>query len=122
MSLKDKWNKRKARREAKKDPYDVQELRLQMKLLELEPGTDEYKEIQAELKNTVTTRSESRESKRRIAKGDRGGIILKILGIGGTLAGIITVANYEREGMTFTGEKRTVMDALVRTASNFFHK
>ena len=111
--------KRKQKKEARMDPYDRQELRLQMKLQELEPGTPEYQEIQNEIKVTNTNRSESRESRRRISKSDRGGIILKILGIGGTLAGIVAVATYEKDGMTFTGEKRTIMDTLVSTAAKF---
>ena len=115
-------DRRKTKREEKRDPYDKMEVRLQLKLLDLEPGTEEFKECQAELKNIVSTRSESKESKRRIAKGDRGGIIVKTLGILGTIAGVVTVARYEREGMVFTGEKRTWMDSLVRTMGNFLHR
>lgn len=122
MKFKEWKMKRREKKEARRDPYDKEELRLQLALMELTPGTPEYKEVQAELKAIVGTRSESRESKRKIAKSDRGGIIMKVLGIAGTIGGVVTIAKFERDGMVFTGEKRSLMDALTRTIGNFMHR
>lgn len=119
------FKKLKEKRETKKairDPYSVEELRLNLQLQKLTPGTPEYKEIQQELKATNQMRAESRESRRRISKTDKGGIIIKILGLGGAAAGLFSIIKAERDGLTFTGEKRTVMDAISRGIGNIFVK
>ena len=111
---------RKKKKIEKADPYDREELRLLMKLKTKTPGTDEYRELQTELKNVNIMRSESRESKRRICKADRGGIILKVLGIAGGGLGLFSIIRAEREGLTFTGEKRTIMDSIASTIGRVF--
>ena len=123
MALKEKidsWKeKRKANKEAKRDLYDVEEERLKKKLKELETGTEEYDKIQSQLKVTIANRSESRESKRRISKADKGGIIKAVVGGVLTLGGMLTIAHFEKDGVVYTGEKRTIMDTLIRTAGKF---
>lgn len=117
------FEKLKARRKEKrsiKDPYTVQELKLCTMLQELEPGTDKFKEIQNELKLTNQMRGESRESKRRISKQDKGGIIIKVLGIFGAGAGLASIIWAEKSGLTFTGEKRSIMDAIAKGIGNVF--
>lgn len=117
------FEKLKANRKSKKmdkDPYLSEELRLLAKMKKLQPGTDEYAKAQAELKNINIMRSESRESKRRISKADRGGILIKILGIGGGALGLFSIIKAERDGMTFTGEKRSIMDSIARAVGKIF--
>ena len=119
--------KLKAKREAKKanNPdhlYDEEELALLKRMKDLDRGSDEYKEAQSELKNLNVMRAESRESKRRISKQDKGGIIIKVLGIFGAAAGVGSIIWAEKQGMTFTGEKRSVMDAIARGIGNIFVK
>lgn len=111
---------RKAKRAAKRDPYDQIEAAIQKKLLETDVDADEFADLQARLKTNVVTRAESRESKRRISKQDKGGIVLKILGILGAGAGIGSIIWAERQGMVFTGEKRSVMDAIARGIGQIF--
>lgn len=111
--------KRKTKKEIR-DPYSVEEVRLVLKLKELEPGTPEYQEIQTELKNTNIMRGESRESKRRISKQDKGGIIIKVLGILGAGAGIGSIIWAETKGMAFTGEKRKFMDSISSCLGKIF--
>lgn len=117
------FEKLKAKKEAKrkiKDPYYVEELRLNLKLQELEPGTEQYKEVQQELKTTNIMRGESAESKRRISKQDKGGIIIKVLGILGAGAGIGSIIWAETKGLTFTGEKRRIMDSISSSIGKIF--
>ena len=117
------FEKLKAKKEAKrkiKDPYYVEELRLNLKLQELEPGTEQYKEVQQELKTTNIMRGESAESKRRISKADKGGIIIKVLGILGAGAGIGSIIWAETKGLTFTGEKRRIMDSISSSIGKIF--
>lgn len=111
---------RKAKRAAKRDPYDQIEAAIQKKLLQTDVEADEFADLQARLKTNVVTRAESRESKRRISKQDKGGILLKILGILGAGAGIGSIIWAERQGMVFTGEKRSVMDAIARGIGQIF--
>lgn len=114
--------RRKARKEAKRDPFDVIEQKLQLKRLDLEPGTDEYERISKELRDNTAMRAENRESKRRIAKADRGTLIGRILSIIGAGVGIGSVIWAERQGMVFTGEKRSLMDSITRGIGNVFFK
>lgn len=122
MNLNEWKKKRKSAKERKKDPYDKEELRLLLRMQKLTPGTDEYRECQAELRNINQSRAESRESKRRISKSDKGGIFLKVLGILGAGAGLGSIIWAERSGLTFTGEKRSVMDSISRAIGNVFVK
>lgn len=113
---------RRARREARRDPYDVIAKKLHAKRATLEPGTDEYERISKEIKENTELRASDRESRRRIAKADRGGIICKVLSVLGAGAGIASVIWAERQGMVFTGEKRSLMDSITRGIGNVFFK
>lgn len=106
----------------KKDPYLPEEERLTNELKNLKPGTPEYKEVQTELKNVNIMRAESRESKRRISKTDKGNILIKVLGIFGAGLGVGSIIWSEMRGITFTGEKRSIMDAISRGIGNIFVK
>ena len=119
MDYKEWREKRKARRFEKMDPYDKEELRLHQYLSTLELGSAEYDKAQSELKAVNEMRESSHESKRRISKSDKGGIIRQGLGIVGTLLGIGAVGWYEMKGNTFTGEKRTIADGLTRAVARF---
>ena len=123
MGFKEKmkgWKeKRKAKKEAKRDLYDVEEERLKKDLESVKSGTDEYSKLQEQIKTTIANRSESRESKRLISKSDKGGIIKVVAGGLITLAGMLTVAKFEKDGLTYTGEKRSIMDTLIRTIGRF---
>ena len=119
MGLMDKW---KQHREAKRNLYNVEEKRLQAMICELDPLDENYDLLQAKLKNNLAMRETSKESKRKICKSDRGGILMKILGIGGALAGGIMIGKFEMDGLTYTGEKRSFMDSLTKTLGNLFLK
>ena len=116
----EKWKEKKESKKKKRDPYYVEELRLTTLIQELKPGTEEYKEIQQELKNNNQMRGESAESKRRISKADKGGIIIKCLGILGAGAGIGSIIWAETRGLTFTGEKRKIMDSISTSIGKIF--
>ena len=118
MTRKEKRELRRQRR----DPYYSEETRLRLMLGALDPGSDAYKEIQNELRTINQIRGESAESKRRISKEHKGGIIIKILGMAGAGAGLASIIWAEHKGLTFTGEKRTVMDAIARGIGNVFVK
>ena len=105
-----------------RNPYDREEAKLIRYIDGIDCDSPEYERAQKLLKENSCVRESSRESKKRMTKEGRGNLWLKILGIGGTLGSIVTVALFERNGMTYTGEKRNVMDSLVRTASMFFNK
>ena len=64
-----KWRLRK-----KEDAYDTEEVRLRLRLAELDPLEDaeDYDALQTKLSNTIKMRTDSRESRRKIAKSDRG--------------------------------------------------
>ena len=119
MSL---FEKLRQRREDRKDPYDKEELRLKLLINELDPFDEKYDQLQGKLKNTISMRDSSKESKRKICKSDRGGVLMKILGVGGALAGGIMIGKFEKDGLTYTGEKRSFMDAVTRTFGNLFMK
>ena len=108
----EKFKEKRAMKKQIKDPFLAEERKLLAKLKELEAGTDEYREIQNELKMTSAIRAESKESKRSISKSDKGGIILRILSYVGAGLGIGSVIWAETRGMTFTGEKRKFMDSI----------
>ena len=119
MDYKEWKAKRKARKYEKMDPYDKEEARLHSYIATLELGSQEYDKAQDELKKVNEMRESSHESKRRISKQDKGGIIRQGLAIVGTIAGIGAVGWYETNGFTFTGEKRTIADGLTRTIAKF---
>lgn len=116
----------KAKRKAKKEEtadyyYDKQEKELLKAMDAMEDKNSEaFEKLQAKLKNINIMRAESKESKRRISKQDRGGIIIKVLGIFGAAAGVGSIIWAEHEGMTFTGEKRSIMDSICRGIGNIF--
>lgn len=122
MNMKQWKAKRRARKEARRDPYDRQEIRILDELEKLDVKDPEYSRLQTLLKTTNTMRSESRESRRRLTKEGRGNLWGKILGILGTVGGIVAVAKFEKDGGMVTGEKRTIMDALCRAVGNFLHR
>lgn len=111
---------RKAKKAAKRDPYDILEEKLQKKLIELDVDDEEFGEVQSKLKSNNIMRAESRESKRKISKQDKGGIIIKVLSILGAGAGIGSIIWAEHQGMVFTGEKRSIMDAIARGIGQVF--
>ena len=115
MGLKDMFAKR-------KDLYGVEEQRLRTLICELDPFDERYDQLQGKLKNTISMRADSRESKRKICKSDRGSLLKTILSVGGGLFGGIMIAKYEKDGMMFTGEKKSFMDSLTRTIGNLFFK
>ena len=119
MGFKEWRMKRKLKKEEKR-PYDVLERDVLDSLKSAMPGTDEYDRLQSELKNTNIMRAESKESKRRISKSDKGNIVLKVLGLVGGGLGLGSIIWSEYTGMTFTGQKRTVMDAISRGIGNIF--
>ena len=67
------------KKEARMDPYDVLERRLQRKLMDMQAGTKEFDDVRDELRSVNQMRTESRESKRRISKSDKGGLLIKIV-------------------------------------------
>lgn len=113
--------KREERRKLR-DPYYAEECRLNLMLSALEPGTECYDRISQELRQINQMRGESRESKRRISKEHKGSIIIKVLSMLGAGAGLASIIWAERQGLTFTGEKRSVMDAISRGIGNVFVK
>lgn len=101
--------------------YDEEEARLLAKLAELESGTDSYKETQSELRAISQMRAESKESKRRISKEGKVSLAASILGFTGGVIGLFGVIKAERDGLTFTGEKRTIMDSICRGIGQIFN-
>lgn len=99
--------------------YDMEAERIQMAITKLDIGSDEYKEASSELKQLIAMRGEDKESKRRIDKRDKGQMLIKGLGITGILAAIFGMAKFEKEGNTFTGEKRRWVDTLVSNLGRF---
>ena len=122
MGFKEFKEKRRKIKEERRDPYDKEEIKILMKMKATKPGTEEYKELQQELKSINQIRAESRESKRKISKADKGGILLKILGIGGGAIGLFSIIKAEKDGLVATGEKRTILDAISRAIGNVFVK
>ena len=111
---------RKDKRAARRDPYDIIEEKLQKKLVELDVDDEHFGDVQSKLKTNNIMRAESRESKRCISKQDKGGIIIKILSILGAGAGVGSIIWAEHQGMVFTGEKRSIMDAIARGFGQIF--
>ena len=94
--------------------YDQEEIRIQEAMKGLEVTSDEYREMQKVLKESTQSRAESKESKRRISKADKGPILKTVIGalcLGGTALGI---SLFEKSGNTYTGEKRTWIDTIIR--------
>jgi len=106
-------------RNKKPNFFDLEEARIQQRMMTLETNSPEYKEAQQELKTMISLRGESKESKRRISKGDKGQMLIKGLGIGGILVAIFGMAKFEKDGNTFTGEKRRWVDTLVSNLGRF---
>ena len=121
MGMKEWREKRKAKKLAKTDPYVLEERRLLLRQMELDPLTEEYDKLQAEIEKFNTAKKSSRENKRWLTP-EKGSIITKALGIIGTVGSIFAVAHFEKDGFQATGEKRTILDAVCRAAGNFLHK
>lgn len=117
MNIKEWLENRKAKKEAKRSAYDVIEEKLKDEL----KGTTDYDErakIRRELAETFTLRDKERDSKSRYTKQDRGGIVIKVLGLIGGAFGLGSIIFAEHKGMVFTGEKRTIMDSISRAIGN----
>lgn len=99
--------------------YDLETERIQAKMATLEVGSAEYKQAQADLKELIAMRGNDKESKRRISKADKGQLMVKGLGVAGIAACIFGMAKFERDGNTFTGEKRRWVDCLVSNLGRF---
>ena len=106
----------------KPDLYNQEEMRLKTMICEMDPFDEKYDLLQAKLKNNLAMRDTSKESRRKICKSDRGGVLMKILSIGGALAGGFMIGKFERDGMTYTGEKRNFMDSMTKTIGNLFFR
>ena len=102
--------------------YDEEEVRLLTMMSNMEKGTEAYKEAQSELRSLNATRAESRESKRRVSKDGKVTIAAKLIGLGGGIIGLFSIIKAERDGLTFTGEKRTIMDSICRGIGNILHR
>ena len=112
--------KEKQLKKAKKvNPYDIEEQRILKALMETNSKDEDYKKLQEELKNTIQMRGDSKESKRRISKQDKGSILTKLVGGGLVLGGLGLVSFFEMKGNTYTGEKRTFADGFIRTLGKF---
>ena len=123
MGYKDWKAKRKCRKEekeARKDPYTILERQLLNRCIAAEKGTDTFKELQSELKNVNIMRAESTESKRKISKQDKGGMLRKCIEGGVGLIGLGSIIYVERQGFMATGEKRTVLTSIARGIGDVF--
>ena len=119
MGLKEKW---KASRERRRDPYDKEEERLRNMIAQIDPLDARYSEMQEKLKNNIRMQNDSKENHRKIAKADRGGVLMKILSVAGAIGGGFMIGKFERDGLTYTGEKRSFMDAIARTFGQVFFR
>lgn len=90
--------------------YEEEVSRLQEKLKTVEPGSEEYKEIWAEINTAIRAKESHQESNRRMSKENRGQLWIKGLGIGGILTGIGLTSYFELKGNTYSGEKRKWVD------------
>ncbi len=111
---------RKAKKEAKRDPYDSEEIRLKLMLMDMDPRSDEYRRIKEEIASNNHLRKESIESRRRVPIEIKGNVVLKVLGLAGAGIGLFGIIKAEKDGLTFTGEKRSTMDAIARGIGQIF--
>ena len=113
------WRKaRKEKREARRDPYDKEEVRLKMMLEKLDPTGEDYSKVQKIIDTNNKLRKEGIESKRRIPIEHKVSVLLKVLGLGGVIVGAGSIIKAEKEGMIFTGEKKTLMESITRVLGN----
>lgn len=103
----------------KNDFFDMEQDRIQEEMQKFDVRSQEYKELQGLLKTTICTRGESKESRRRVSKSDKGQMLIKGLGIGGILLAIFGMSKFEMSGNAFTGEKRHWVDTLVSNLGKF---
>ena len=103
----------------KEDFFDSEVKRIQQKMMTLEVDSEEYRAAQQTLKATIGIRGEQKETKRRISKEHKGQFLIKLLGVGGILGGIFMTSKFERDGNTYTGEKRKWMDSLCSNIGRF---
>lgn len=99
--------------------YDLETERIQAKMATLEVGSDDYKKAQADLKELIAMRGNDKESKRRISKGDKGQLLIKGLGIAGIAGCIFGMSKFEKDGNTYTGEKKRWVESLVSNLGRF---
>lgn len=104
----------------KKDFFDEAQERICAEMAKYDVMSEEYKTLREELKNNIELRSSSRESKRKIAKSDRGALIGKALGLGAGILAIFGIAKFEKDGNTFTGEKRSLIDTIAKGVGRVF--
>ena len=117
MGLREKWRRY---RDDHKNYYSEEEQRLNKMLADLDPLDDDYVKLQQIQKNNLAMRDTSKESKRKICKSDRGGLLMTLLKVGGGIGCGIMISKFEHDGMTYTGEKRSFMDSLTKMFGNLF--
>lgn len=106
----------------KKQPtfFDTEAERIKEEMSHLTIGSDEYKEVQAELDKLYSLQGKSKEVNARVSKEDKGRILLKVVstvGLGGLIFGL---SRFELKGNTFTGENRTSINTLIKGAGKIF--
>lgn len=106
----------------KMDFFDMEQERIQKEMAKYDVTSDEYKSLMAEQKDLIALRGEHRESKRRISKTDKGQLLVRGLTIGAGLLAILGIAKFEKEGNTFTGEKRSLIDTIGGCVGRFLFK
>ena len=99
--------------------YNEEIARHREKLVELDIGSQEYKDTQAQLKTLIALRGDEAESTRKISKADKGSILKTVLGIGGTIAVGYGVSKFEADGHIFTGQKKNLVSTLINMVKNF---
>lgn len=99
--------------------YEEEIVRVQQAMSTMTVGSPEYKEAQSELKLIISLKGDHKEVNRRIAKSDKGQLLIKGLGVTGILAAIFGMAKFEKDGNTFTGEKRRWVDTLCSNLGRF---
>lgn len=106
----------------RKDFFDAEQERIEIQMAQCDVRSDEYKQLQGQLKDIITIRGESRESRRRISKTDKGQLLIRGLTLTGALAAILGIAKFEKDGNTFTGEKRSLIDTVGSCIGRFLFK
>ena len=106
----------------RKDFFDSEQERIELEMAKCDVRSDEYKQLQGQLKDIIAIRGESRESRRRISKTDKGQLLIRGLTLTGALATICGIAKFEKDGNTFTGEKRSLIDTVGSCVGRFLFK
>lgn len=106
----------------RRDFFDEEQERIQKEMSKYDVCSNEYRQLMAEQKELIALRGESRESRRRISKTDKGQLLIRGLTIGSGLLAILGISKFERDGNTFTGEKRSLIDTIAGCMSRFLFK